>query len=73
MKITAPDLEQMQCIDGIVSEPDGGAHTDPDAAAALVDEALQRHLRELRSMPCDRLLSTRYDKFRNIAQFFVES
>jgi len=73
MKITAPDLEHMHCIDGIVSEPDGGAHTDADAAAALVDEALQRHLGELRSMSCEQLLTSRYKKFRNIAQFFVES
>lgn len=73
MRITAPDLQQMNCIDGVVPEPDGGAHTDPDAAAALVDEALQRHLRELKSMPCDHLLASRYKKFRNIAQFFTES
>jgi acetyl-CoA carboxylase carboxyl transferase subunit alpha len=72
MRITAPDLQEMQCIDGIVSEPDGGAHADPDAAAALVDEALQRHLRELQRLPSDQLLASRYDKFRNIAQFFVE-
>jgi acetyl-CoA carboxylase carboxyl transferase subunit alpha len=72
MRITAPDLQEMNCIDGIVSEPDGGAHVDPDAAAALVDEALQRHLRELQSLPADQLLASRYKKFRNIAQFFTE-
>ena len=73
MRITAEDLEELKCIDGIISEPDGGAHNDPDAAAALLDEALQRYLRELKSMPCDELLSSRYDKFRHIAQFFTES
>jgi acetyl-CoA carboxylase carboxyl transferase subunit alpha len=72
MRITAPDLQEMNCIDGIVAEPDGGAHVDPDAAAALVDEALQRHLRELQSLPADQLLASRYKKFRNIAQFFTE-
>jgi acetyl-CoA carboxylase carboxyl transferase subunit alpha len=73
MKITATDLQELKCIDGIVPEPDGGAHTDVDAAAALVDEALQRNLNELKSMPADRLLDSRYNKFRNIAQFFTES
>ena len=73
MRITAPDLQQLKCIDGIVPEPEGGAHTDVDAAAALVDEALQRYLRDLKSTPCDQLLASRYNKFRNIAQFFVES
>ncbi len=73
MRITAQDLQELKCIDGIIPEPDGGAHNDPDAAAALVDEALQRYLRELKSLPCDQLLASRYDKFRNIAQFFTES
>lgn len=73
MRITAEDLEELKCIDGIIPEPEGGAHNDPDAAAALLDETLQRYLRELKSMPCDQLLASRYDKFRNIAQFFTES
>ncbi len=73
MRITAEDLQELKCIDGIIPEPSGGAHDDPDAAAALLDEALQRYLREVKAMPCDRLLATRYDKFRNIAQFFTES
>lgn len=73
MKITAVDLEQMKCIDGIIPEPDGGAHNDLDAAAALVDEALQRHLEELKRVPAAELITSRYDKFRNIAQFFREA
>ncbi len=73
MRITAQDLQELKCIDGIISEPDGGAHNDPDGAAALVDEALQRYLRELKTIPCEQLLASRYDKFRNIAQFFTES
>ena len=35
LKITAPDLLALGIIDEIVPEPIGGAHTDPDAAAAL--------------------------------------
>ena len=73
MKITATDLQELKCIDGIVPEPDGGAHSNVDAAAALVDEALRRHLCELKKMSVDQLLSTRYSKYRNIAQFFTES
>ena len=73
MRITATDLQELKCIDGVVPEPDGGAHNDVDAAAALVDEALRRHLCELKSMPVDQLLDSRYRKFRNIAQFFTES
>lgn len=72
MKITAPDLQQMKCIDSIVPEPHGGAHNDADAAAAFVDEALQGALCELKDLPTSELLASRYKKFRTIAQFFTE-
>jgi acetyl-CoA carboxylase carboxyl transferase subunit alpha len=72
MKITAEDLRELQCIDGIIPEPDGGAHADFDAAAALVDEALQRHLLELQKMSAEQLAESRYRKYRQIAQYFQE-
>jgi len=73
MKITASDLQELKCIDGIVAEPEGGAHTNFDGAAALVDEALDRNLRELKSLPTEQMLAARYKKFRNMAHFFTES
>jgi acetyl-CoA carboxylase carboxyl transferase subunit alpha len=72
LRITAPDLMELGCIDAIVSEPPGGAHTDPDAAAKLVDEALQRHFSELKKVSAKALVASRYDKFRKMAQYFVE-
>src|SRR5277367_532258 len=71
MKITAPDLKELGCIDDTVPEPEGGAHTDHEAAAALLDIALTRHLAELKKLPIAELLATRYDKFRKMAQFLV--
>jgi acetyl-CoA carboxylase carboxyl transferase subunit alpha len=73
LRITAPDLMELGCIDAIVAEPPGGAHTDPDAAAKLVDEALQRHFSQLKKMPAKALVASRYDKFRKMAQYFTES
>jgi acetyl-CoA carboxylase carboxyl transferase subunit alpha len=72
LKITAPDLKQLGCIDAIVPEPPGGAHTDHDAATKLVDQALQEHFAALKNLPAKELVATRYDKFRRMAQFFVE-
>src|SRR6267142_2397508 len=48
MRITAKDLQEMKCIDGIVEEPEGGAHRDHEAAAALLDAALVKYLAELK-------------------------
>jgi acetyl-CoA carboxylase carboxyl transferase subunit alpha len=69
LRITAADLAEFGCIDGIVPEPKGGAHTDHEAAAALLDAALQKHLGELTKMSTQELVESRYKKFRNMAQF----
>jgi acetyl-CoA carboxylase carboxyl transferase subunit alpha len=75
LKMTAPDLLALSLIDEIIREPVGGAHLDYGQAAALVDDALARHLSELVAMsPADRL-ATRYDKFRQmgrLGQAFVD-
>lgn len=74
MKITATDLSAVGVIDGIVSEPKGGAHTDVDAAAQMLGAELQKNLAELKKIPVETLVGSRYKKFRNMAQFFgVES
>jgi acetyl-CoA carboxylase carboxyl transferase subunit alpha len=52
-------------------EPDGGTQNDPEAAFASLDERLQFHLAQLRSLSIDQLLEQRYRKFRNIAQFYT--
>src|SRR5271156_1776311 len=70
MRITAKDLSELGCVDDIVPEPAGGAHTDHAKAAELLDAALQEHLAAIKHQPVGELLEARYKKFRNMAQFF---
>jgi acetyl-CoA carboxylase carboxyl transferase subunit alpha len=70
MRITATDLSELGCIDDIVPEPEGGAHRDYEAAANLLDVSLQKHLSELKKIPPQDLIVSRYNKFRSMAQFF---
>lgn len=70
MKITPKDLSEFGIIDGIVTEPPGGAHTDHAQAAELLDGVLQQGLAELKRLSVNDLLNARYSKFRNMAQFF---
>jgi acetyl-CoA carboxylase carboxyl transferase subunit alpha len=72
LRITAPDLKEMAIIDEIIPEPDGGAHLDHDAAAAMVDEVLFKHFNQLKHQPVQQLLDGRYNKFRQMAQFYTE-
>jgi acetyl-CoA carboxylase carboxyl transferase subunit alpha len=72
LRITASDLKDMAIIDEIIPEPEGGAHNDHDAAAALVDQVLVRHFRELKNQPSQQIIDGRYKKFREMARFFTE-
>jgi acetyl-CoA carboxylase carboxyl transferase subunit alpha len=66
LKITAPDLLGLGVIDEIITEPIGGAHTDPAQAAALVDIALARALAEVSLLDVETRLNQRYEKFRKM-------
>lgn len=72
LKLTAPDLLGFQIIDEIVREPVGGAHTDHDAAARTVDEALTRVLADVSAMDSQARLDLRYTKFRNMGRLGYE-
>jgi acetyl-CoA carboxylase carboxyl transferase subunit alpha len=69
MKITAPDLKELEVIDEIVSEPVGGAHRDWALAARNVGEAIERNLAELSTIPPEELVRQRLDKFMAMGRF----
>jgi acetyl-CoA carboxylase carboxyl transferase subunit alpha len=71
LRITARDLLELGIVDRIVPEPDGGAHTDHEAAANLLRPILEGALGELSTLPVADLLSQRYDKFRRMGLFFA--
>jgi acetyl-CoA carboxylase carboxyl transferase subunit alpha len=60
---------ELGVIDGIVPEPPGGAHEDPDEAARLLGEALRESLDELVDVPGDELRRRRRARFRSLGVF----
>jgi acetyl-CoA carboxylase carboxyl transferase subunit alpha len=72
LKLTAPDLMKAGLIDGIMREPIGGAHTDPAAAAEMVDEVLANTLAEVSALSSEARLAARYDKFRNMGRLGID-
>jgi len=60
---------ELGVIDAIVPEPDGGAHTDHDAAARLLAGSLRETLDELTEVPGDELRRRRRAKFRSLGVF----
>jgi acetyl-CoA carboxylase carboxyl transferase subunit alpha len=68
MKITAADLTAFGIIDGIVTEPIGGAHRDPAAAIASTGEAIANALTELKGLDRETVRRQRRDKFLAIGR-----
>lgn len=73
MRISAPEVAALGCVDEIIAEPHGGIHTDQQAGTGLLGSALTKHLAALRALPIADLIAARQHKFRNIAQFYTET
>ena len=56
-------------IDEVVKEPFGGGHRDPQQIAGTLKEAVERHIKELETLPIEELLKRRYEKFRKMGSF----
>jgi len=69
LKLTGPDLLKMEIIDGVIPEPLGGAHRDPEKIARDLKESILKNLKELKQKEKDQLLKERYEKFRKIGAF----
>ncbi|HEX9673003.1 MAG TPA: acetyl-CoA carboxylase carboxyltransferase subunit alpha [Burkholderiales bacterium] len=67
--ITATRLKALGLIDRIISEPLGGAHRDHDATLQAVKKALQDAWRQLREIPLDKLLESRFAKLIGYGKF----
>jgi acetyl-CoA carboxylase carboxyl transferase subunit alpha len=66
LQLNADTLARLGVVDEVISEPFGGAHNDPKQAAEALRYALQKHLNDLRGLDGERLLETRYDRFRRL-------
>ena len=64
LRVTAPDLLGLKIMDGIVPEPEGGAHENHLEAARNLKTAIVTSLRELIDLPAEELVAKRYDRFR---------
>ena len=69
LKLTAKDLFEMRIIDGIIKEPLGGAHRDPQGAAENIKKVIKKDLAFFKDIPKDKLIETRYAKIRSIGVF----
>jgi len=69
LKVDADDLAKLGAIDEVIPEPVGGAHNDPEQAAATLKYALHKHLNDLRALDLEKLLEVRYTRYRHIGTY----
>lgn len=69
LKVSADHLEKLGVVDEVIPEPTGGAHNDPAQAASALRYILQKHLNDLRALDIEKLLETRYERFRHLGVY----
>ncbi len=69
LKVTSEDCLQLRVIDKIIPEPLGGAHSEPEVAAATVKQEILAALSELKTLSVPDLLNARLSKFRKMGVF----
>lgn len=72
LKISGETLVRLGAVDRIIEEPLGGAHNDPDAAAAALGAAIREELGPLKKLAASKLEAHRYERFRAIGVFEEE-
>ncbi|HKV42389.1 MAG TPA: acetyl-CoA carboxylase carboxyltransferase subunit alpha [Blastocatellia bacterium] len=69
LRITAEDLLKFGLIDQIVPEPEGGAHTDHEAAAAILGDYIASALASVCNLTESERIERRYLRLRAIGEF----
>jgi acetyl-CoA carboxylase carboxyl transferase subunit alpha len=72
LHISAAEVAELGCVDEIIPEPPAGIHAEREAGFELLGKALRKHLADLKALPVETLVSTRREKFRNMAKFYTE-
>jgi acetyl-CoA carboxylase carboxyl transferase subunit alpha len=63
LKLTAKDMKKNGLIDGIIKEPLGGAHANPEAMFEIVKREIVKHTKALEKMSTEDLVAARMEKF----------
>ena len=69
LRITSKDLLDFKVINGVIPEPAGGAHTDPDRAAKIIKETLVKDLNDICARDPEVLVRYRNQKIRKMGHW----
>lgn len=69
LKITSSDILSMKIVNGVIPEPEDGAHTDPEATAKAIKAQIKADLEKLMSKTPEVLVKYRTKKIREMGVF----
>ncbi|MES2620338.1 MAG: acetyl-CoA carboxylase carboxyltransferase subunit alpha [Bacteroidota bacterium] len=73
LKPTPQDLLKFKIIDGIIKEPIGGAHSNPEEMAKTLKKAVIKNISELEEMSAEERIHQRIEKYSRIGVYEVLS
>lgn len=68
LKLTADDMQSFGLVDGIIEEPLGGAHRDPEWMYKNLKDRIKSELKELMSQSSEERINTRIEKFSDMGE-----
>lgn len=69
LKLTPTNMLKFKLVDGIIKEPLGGAHHQPDEMVKVLKKEIKKQLAELKDMDAEERISKRIEKFSNMGVF----
>ena len=69
LKLTPQDMLKEKLIDGVIEEPLGGAHYDPEAAYQNVKKTILSNIKSLKNFNKEELMHHRQEKFIEMGRF----
>jgi acetyl-CoA carboxylase carboxyl transferase subunit alpha len=69
LKLTATDMQGNGLVDGIIPEPLGGAHLNPNAAIEIVKNVILKTIKELQNIDPAQRIDQRIEKFGNMGVY----
>lgn len=73
LKLTPNDMLKNKLIDGVIEEPIGGAHVDPEAMFTILRQAIKSNIEEVMSLSADERINSRIKKFTEMGAFSAKS
>ena len=69
LKLTSSDMLDFGLIDGVINEPVGGAHSDPEKMAKILKRQIKKDISELSATKPDKLIANRLKKYSKMGRF----